>query len=149
MARVLSTGHGQAADPEQVLVDYYHCSGRKVFGDLAEVGENDRCLLGGPAPGQAADEDHRRIASPGPGQETTEIGVGGDQDLTAGAGALEDCFVGRCVHAEVAYVDGVVAGRLQYVCQERGEVVVDEEFHAVRRSGSSRSRTASAAYRSD
>jgi hypothetical protein len=36
-----SAGHGKAADSEHVLVEDYHCSGRKVFSYLAEVGEDD------------------------------------------------------------------------------------------------------------
>jgi hypothetical protein len=59
-----SARHGEAADSEQILMEDYHCSGREVFSDLVKVGENDRGLLRGSASGQAADEDHRRIASP-------------------------------------------------------------------------------------
>jgi hypothetical protein len=83
------------------------------------------------------------------GQEAAEVDVGGDEDLSAGSGLLEDCFVGYRLHAEVALVDGVVPGCLERVGQERGKVVVDEEPHAVSRSGNSRSRTASAAYGRD
>ena len=99
-----------------------HCSGREVFNDLVKVGENDRCLLRGSASGQATDEDHRRIASPRPGEESAEVGVGGDQDLPVGTGALQDRFVGRCLHAEIAHVHGVMPGCLQRVGQKRGEV---------------------------
>jgi len=48
---------------------------------------------------------------------------------------------------EVANVDGLMPGRLERVGQERGEVIVNEELHAV--SPSARSRTASAAYSRD
>ena len=88
----------------------YHCSVREVFSDLVKVGENDRCLLCGSASDQAADEDHRRIAgldrarSP-PKSVSAEI-------RTCPSGALEDRFVGRCLHAEVAHVHGVMPGRL-------------------------------------
>ena len=59
-----SARHGKAADSQQILMEDDHGSARKVFGDLVKVGENDRCLLRGAASDQAADEDHRRIASP-------------------------------------------------------------------------------------
>jgi hypothetical protein len=36
-----SAGHGKAADWEQVLMEDYHGSGRKVFGYLVEVGKDD------------------------------------------------------------------------------------------------------------
>jgi hypothetical protein len=42
-------------------------------------------------------------------------------------------------------VDGVVAGEFEGVGDKWRERVIDQEPHAVRRSGSSRSRTASAA----
>jgi hypothetical protein len=50
--------HGKAADSEQILVEDHYCSGHEVFSDLIKVGENDRCLLRGPASDEAADEDH-------------------------------------------------------------------------------------------
>jgi hypothetical protein len=52
-----SAGHGQASNSEQVLVENDHCSGREVLGDLVKVGEDDLCLLRGPASDQPADED--------------------------------------------------------------------------------------------
>jgi hypothetical protein len=54
--------HGKAADSEQILVEDHYCSGHEVFSDLIKVGENDRCLLRGPASDEAAYEDHRWIA---------------------------------------------------------------------------------------
>jgi hypothetical protein len=107
--------HGEAADSEQIIMEDYHCSGCEVFGDLVKVGENDRCLLSGSASDQAADEDHRRIAGLLPGEEAAEVGVGGDQDLPVSTGAFEDRFIGRCLHAEIAHVHGVVPSCLQRV----------------------------------
>jgi hypothetical protein len=53
-----SAGHGKTPDAERVFVDNYHCPCVEILGDLAEVGEDDRCLLCGPASDQPADEDH-------------------------------------------------------------------------------------------
>jgi hypothetical protein len=58
---------------------------------------------------------------------------------------LQDSRIWCRLHAKVPQVDGIVSRRLQAFAKERGQVVVDEEFHAVCRSGNSRSRTASAA----
>ncbi len=45
----------------------------------------------------------------------------------------------RCrLHTKVPQVDSIMSRRLQAFGKERGQVVVDEEFHAVCRSGSSR-----------
>ena len=41
------------------------------------------------------------------------LGVGRDQDTLFRAGAPKNGFVGSCLHADIAYVDGVVPGRLQ------------------------------------
>jgi 7-keto-8-aminopelargonate synthetase-like enzyme len=46
-------------------------------------------------------------------------------------------------------VDRIVPGRVQAFGKKRRQVVVDQEFHAECLSGSSLSRTASAAYSSD
>jgi hypothetical protein len=45
---------------------------------------------------------------------TTDYGlIGADQDLLVCPGAFEGRFVGRCLHAEVAHVDGVMPGGVQ------------------------------------
>lgn len=89
----------------------YHCSGCEVFSDLIKVGENDRCLLRGSAADQTTDEDYRWVASPPPEEEAAKVGVGRNQYLLVGAGALKYGFVGCCLHAEVAQVHGIVPGR--------------------------------------
>ena len=50
----------------------------------------------------------------------SEPALGGDQDLPVGTTAIEDRFAGRCPHAEVADVHGVMPGRLQRIGQKRG-----------------------------
>ena len=130
-------------------MEYHYCPGHEVVSDLIKVGENDHGLLGSPSSDQPPDEDHRRIPVPRSCQKAAEVGIGGDQDAVLDTGPFEDRFIGCGLHAEVSNMDSVMPGRLQRVGEERRKVVVDEELHAVCRSGSSRSRTASAAYSSD
>jgi hypothetical protein len=49
----------------------------------------------------------------------SEPALRGDQDLPVGTSAIEDGFVGRCPHAGVADVHGVMPSRLQRVGQKR------------------------------
>jgi hypothetical protein len=126
-------------------VDNDHCPGREILGDLVEVGQDDRCPLLRPASDWPPDEDHWTGRGPWTGKGGSRSRCRRRSGSAAGPGLLEDCLVGCRLHAEVADVDGVVPGCLERVGQERGEVGVDEELHAVSRSGSSRSRTASAA----
>ena len=60
-------------------------------------------------------------------------------------GASEDLIIAGFLHSVVANVRGVVPGGFQALGDYRRERVVDQEPHAEATSGSSRSRTASAA----
>jgi hypothetical protein len=71
--------------------------------------------------------------------------VGGHDDPLPGLGSIHHGLICRTLQADVADVAGVVACCAQQVGKDRRQVLVDEESHAVCRSGSSRSRTASAA----
>jgi hypothetical protein len=81
----------------------------------------------------------------GAGEQTAEIGVSRYQDPPISLSALQDKRVRRSLHGKIPDVDSVISCCLQASGKERRQVVVDEESHAVRRSGNSRSRTASAA----
>jgi endonuclease/exonuclease/phosphatase family metal-dependent hydrolase len=80
------------------------------------------------------------------GEESSEVRIRGDDDATFDIGALQDLGVGRSLHVVVAHVGRVVAGRAQSLGEVRRQGVVDQELHATVLIGSSRSRTASAAY---
>lgn len=73
-------------------------------------------------------------------QDESLIGSSG-----GGAGSVEDCLVGCDVKAEIRGVQRVMTVLDEDSCQARREILVDQEPHAGRVSGSSRSRTASAA----
>lgn len=76
-------------------------------------------------------------------KERPEVGVGRHNDSLFGGSAIKDGGVCGCLHAVVAYVDGVVPGGREALCDHWRERVVDEKSQPA--SGSSRSRTASAA----
>lgn len=81
----------------------------------------------------------------GAGKQAAEISVSRYQDPLISLSPLQNNQVRCSLHGKIPEVDSVMPRRLQPFGQERRQVVVDEESHAVRRSGNSRSRTASAA----
>ena len=81
----------------------------------------------------------------GTGEQAAEISVSRYQDPFISLSALQDIRVPCSLHGKIPEMDRVMSGRLQAFGEKRRQVVVDEESHAVRRSGNSHSRTASAA----
>jgi hypothetical protein len=81
----------------------------------------------------------------GTGEQAAEIRVSRYQDPLISLSPLQDNPVRRSPHGKIPEVDSIMSRRLQAFGKERRQVVADEESHAVRRSGNSRSRTASAA----
>jgi hypothetical protein len=81
----------------------------------------------------------------GAGEQGAEVGVGADEHPALRAGFVDDDHVGGAGQADVSYVHDVMAGGAEKFGQLGGEVVVEREPHAEWRSGSSRSRRASAA----
>jgi hypothetical protein len=79
------------------------------------------------------------------GEQAAEISVSRYQDPLISLSPLQDNRIGCSLHGKIPEVDSVMSRRLQAFGKERRQVVVYEESHAVRRSGNSRSRTASAA----
>jgi hypothetical protein len=113
--------------------------GCEVFGYLVQIGEDDCRLLGCASPGQRRIRITDGVLAPDRASRPPKS-VSAETRMR---------LVRRCLHPEIPQVGRVMSGRLQRVGQERRQVVVDEELHAVRRSGSSRSWSASAAYRRD
>ena len=111
--------------------------------DLRQVGFKQRGLVRRSVLAAVSEQDDRRRGLPTDGEERAEVGVGRDHDAVILGGAVEDLVVGRGLHAEVADVDGVVTGAVELDRDCRRQRVIDEELHPA--SGSSRSRTASAA----
>ena len=91
-------------------------------------------------------QDYRGRLLTADGEKRGEVSVGGDDYALLFLGTSKNVLVGRCLHPVVADVNGVVPGSLQVLGQHGRERVVDQELHPeATTSGSSRSRTASAA----
>ena len=82
-------------------------------------------------------------------EDRPEVGVSRDQCPVFGAGSVQHRLVVRAVETEIRGVHGVMAMLDKYGCQARRQLLVHQELHAGRVNGNSRSRTASAAQRSD
>lgn len=108
--------------------------------ELDDLGRGQR--IGG------ADQDERRLADVADSEEGAEVGVVRDDNPIVLQRDIEDPLVVGILQAELSDGDGVVAGSPQPVRDARRQVGVDEESHAGRVSGSSRSCTAAAAYSS-
>ncbi len=117
----------------------------KVILEGLEIRQEERDLLPWVAFGSAAEEQERGLPFLTECEKRSEIGVGRDDDAPFRAGTLDDLVVSRRLQAVVADMDCVVAGRSELVRHHHGERVVDEELQPAAASGSSRSRTASAA----
>lgn len=81
----------------------------------------------------------------GPRQEGPEVGVGRDQDAFVSLCMIEYVWIQRPGKSKLPYVNDVMPSRYEQWDQLLGEVLVEKQPHALGRSGSSRSRTASAA----
>src|SRR5204862_4113143 len=98
--------------------------------------------------GSVAKQDSRGKRRPLGSEQCTEVGVRRDHDAALHGGPGEDFLIGGGLHAVLANVHGIGASSGEPFGQKRREGVVDQEPQATVLSGSSRSRTASAAYRS-
>lgn len=76
-------------------------------------------------------------------EQGAEVGVSRHHDPVILGGTVKDLRVGGGLHAEFANVHGVVPGTVELLADRGRQRVVDKEPHPA--SGSSRSRTASAA----
>ena len=109
------------------------------------VREEERDLLLGSSLGSASEEDDGGESLPAMRKQRPEVGVGRDEHTVFFFCALEDLLVAGGLHAVVANVDRVVAGVLKPLGDGRRQGLVDQEPQPAAASGSSRSRTASAA----
>src|SRR5262249_39521411 len=83
-----------------------------------------------------------------PGEDSAEVAVAGDTDPLVLDSPNDDLGVAGRAKTDVNDVARVVPGPVQGRCDARGQVGVDEEFHAGCARGNSRSLTAAAAYSS-
>jgi hypothetical protein len=89
----------------------------------------------------------RRIvrAKTGAGQQFAEVGISRDQDPVLLLGKCHHLVVRPSPQAQVIHMRAVMTFRPQQTSHARGEALIQQEPHAVRRTGSSRSSTARAA----
>lgn len=93
-------------------------------------------------------QDDAREGVAAPCQQPTEISVSGDEHPSRRGRLGHHLGVGRTEEPELADMDRIMAGSDEMISNPWGEAFVNQKPHAPARSGSSRSRTASAAYRS-
>lgn len=135
----------ETSDAEASRFDHDDGTGFEVVGAGGEVGEKQRGLLFGATLGAASEEHEGRLSFLLEREDGSEVGVGGNHDALLGACAFDDRVVCGGVEVVVADVDGVVAFVGKSFSDARRERVVDQKSQCDAASGSSRSRTASAA----
>jgi hypothetical protein len=114
--------------------------------ERAKVLEKQAGLLAGASAGPSTEQDHRGFGGRSVSQQVAEVGVSGDDDALVQTRMVEDGLIGGIKRDCRLYMDRVVASIDQSLRQPRREACVHQEPHPALRSGSSRSRTASAAY---
>jgi hypothetical protein len=80
------------------------------------------------------------------GQKLSEVSVGGNENAVIVVCPRHDVLVGLAAQAELVDVRAVVARGTQEFSHPGWQALVDQEPHALSRTGSSRSSTARAAY---
>ncbi len=120
----------------------------RLFLDAIQVGEHQGDLTIGPSLRPVSEEEYGRPARVAQGEQRAEVSIGRDHCPLLLGGASEDLLVRRSRKPVVANMHGVVARDLKLLRYDRRERVVDEEPQPAGTSGSSRSRTAAAAYSS-
>lgn len=120
-------------------------TGVEIMGQPVQVVEQQRGLVSYATTDLAPKQDHARGMQPFSGQQLAEVGVQGQENPGIAGSLTEDDRI-RCTdQIELTDMEGVVTSLGKYLRQARGEALVDQEPQAPRRSGSSRSLTASAA----
>ena len=113
--------------------------------ECRQIRDQQRDLLIRLALGPAAEKDHGRRTLGAQREERGEIGVGRNQHALFRLSTLEHIAIAGRLHPIVADVDRIMTGGSESGGDERRKRVIDEELQPVEASGSSRSRTASAA----
>jgi hypothetical protein len=115
------------------------------FFERRQVCDQERNLPLGPAVGSTSKQHDRRLTFKPEREHRAEIGIRRDEHAVLRFRRGEDrAIVGR-LQSEIAHVRGIVAASPQAFGDARRQRVVDQKSHDGEASGSSRSRTASAA----
>jgi len=127
------------------VIEDNHRTVLENFAYSRQVRSKKQELPFGTSLGVAAEENYRRFRLPSQSEQRAEIGICRDYDPILMRSSSEYCFIGSVLQAVVPHVHRVVPGAAKPLCHFRRQRVVDEKLHGAAR-GSSRSRTASAAY---
>lgn len=138
----------QAAHSQSLVADDYDSADSEIDLDLIEVRQQQRRLAIRTAGHVASEEDDARDVGAGTSKQSAEVGVEGEEHSAVLDSSLEHDRIRRAGQSDLTGVDHVVASGPQRFGNPRREAFVEEEPQAPRRRGSSRSRTASAAYSS-
>lgn len=114
--------------------------------DRRQVRAQERCLIAGSPLRPAAEQDHGRLRGASLREQRAEVGVSRNDDSILGSGSVEDLGVACGLQLVLPDVHRVVAGGAEFLGNPRRQRIVDQESQPAGVSGSSRSRTASAAY---
>ena len=137
----------EAPDADAVVGDHDNRTLIEVGGDVIEMAEDDRRLVGRSGQVACPEQDHRWRRAPYQREQRAEIGVARHDHPILFVGEGEEFIVLGAFETEFEYVNGVMAGVGEESSELRRSILVDEESHAVGASGISRSATASAANR--
>ena len=135
----------QASDCQPCRTERHDRARREVAEDGREVGHEQGYVV---APRQfrhVTQQDHRWSSAPPRRKKHGEVGVGSDQ-YVAVRRSVEDLDVGGSKQPDVIDVPRDMAGPDQALDQSRGQVGIEQELHAGRAIGTSRSFTIAAAY---
>ncbi len=135
----------EPADPNPVRLNDDNAAISEVVLDRREVGQQYlRLMLGSSLRAVTKQHDRGRALS-AQREQRSEIRVRRHNHALLLLGASEDLSVAGCLHSVVTNVPGVVSHGPKSFGDYRRECIVDQKPHAEAASGSSRSRTASAA----
>lgn len=137
---------GKPSNPNASRLDRHQRPLLQRLGQVREIAQQDLRLHERPVIRAVTKHDDGRAKITALGQQGPKVGVGRDEDPIFFTGQAEQDLVFRCLQATISRVHGIVTRLTQLEAQGRREGVVDQEPHCARRNGSSRSRTAEAAY---
>lgn len=138
----------KSTNAHPVVTDDDHCAYIEVRVELIEVLQKERRLPLRTSGYGAAEQDDARQVRAGPGNQLSEVRVEGDEHAAGSHRRIDDGGIRGAPQAEIVKVDDVVPRSEERLLHERRDALVEQELQAPRRRGSSRSRTASAAYSS-
>jgi len=138
-----SATYGQPSHPNSGFFENDHRPCLQIGLDGSEVCDQKLDLPPRTTLGTAAKQDHGWVRSCR--EQGPKVGVGRHDNALFRGGPAQDLLIGGLLHAQIMNVNCVVAGGAKIGGDDWRQRVVNEEFQTTDRSGSSRSRTASAA----